>query len=53
MMPARPDDRPAGDPTTRHAKITRDRVLAAALELVDRDGIEGLIHAPPRGCPWP
>jgi AcrR family transcriptional regulator len=42
MMPARPDDRPAGDATTRHSKITRDVVMAAALELIDRDGADAL-----------
>jgi AcrR family transcriptional regulator len=40
-MPARPDDRPA-DATTRHSKITRDVVMAAALELIDRDGADSL-----------
>jgi AcrR family transcriptional regulator len=42
MMPARPDDRPADDATTRHSKITRDVVMAAALELIDRDGADSL-----------
>jgi AcrR family transcriptional regulator len=38
MTPEPP--RPPAAP--RQAKLTRERVLAAALELVDRDGIEGL-----------
>src|ERR1700728_966042 len=42
MMPARPDGRPADDATTRHSKITRDVVMAAALELIDRDGADSL-----------
>jgi AcrR family transcriptional regulator len=41
-MPARPDGRPADDATTRHSKITRDVVMAAALELIDRDGADSL-----------
>ena len=35
---------PAAPPVTpppRDGKITRERVLAAALELIDRDGVEG------------
>jgi AcrR family transcriptional regulator len=36
-------DRAAGDAlASRDGKITRDRVLAAALEIIDRDGAEGL-----------
>jgi AcrR family transcriptional regulator len=36
------DDRPAGDAANRDGKITRDVVLAAALELIDRDGADAL-----------
>ena len=38
MIPL-PDDRPAGN---RDGKITRDVVLAAALELIDRAGVDSL-----------
>jgi AcrR family transcriptional regulator len=37
-----PDKRPAGDAANRDGKITRDVVLAAALELIDRDGVDSL-----------
>jgi AcrR family transcriptional regulator len=38
-----PPGRPATDATaTRNGKITRDVVLAAALEIIDRDGTDGL-----------
>ena len=38
-----PAERPAADAgMTRDGKITRDVVLAAALEIIDRDGAEGL-----------
>jgi AcrR family transcriptional regulator len=47
-MPNPPHHRPAPEPTNTdggtHAdgRITRDRVLAAALEIIDRDGVDGL-----------
>ena len=41
MTPS-PDDLPAGDAANRDRKITRDVVLAAALELIDRDGADSL-----------
>ena len=38
-----PPGRPAADATaTRNGKITREVVLAAALEIIDRDGTDGL-----------
>jgi AcrR family transcriptional regulator len=37
-----PDDHPAGDAANRDGKITRDVVLAAALELIDRGGVDSL-----------
>ena len=37
-----PDDHPAGDAATRHGKITRDVVMATALQLIDRDGADSL-----------
>jgi AcrR family transcriptional regulator len=42
-MTSPPTDRTARDPdAARDGKITRDVVLAAALELIDRDGADGL-----------
>jgi len=37
-----PGKRPAGDAVNRDGKITRDVVLAAALELIDRAGVDSL-----------
>jgi AcrR family transcriptional regulator len=37
-----PGKRPAGDAVNRDGKITRDVVLAAALELIDRVGVDSL-----------
>ena len=38
-----PADRDGGGPSANpDGKITRDVVLAAALELIDRDGVDGL-----------
>jgi AcrR family transcriptional regulator len=41
-MAAFPANRTAGDAANGTGKITRDVVLAAALELIDRDGADGL-----------
>ena len=35
-------DRPVGDAASRNGKITRDTVLAAALDIIDRDGAAAL-----------
>ena len=40
--PRRADDVAAGSKSTKSTKVTRDLVLATALELIDRDGIERL-----------
>src|ERR1700728_3580904 len=37
-----PAGRPAGDAASGNGKITRDRVLAAALAIIDRDGADAL-----------
>ena len=42
MTPSPTEPAVVDSPIPRGAKMTRERVLAAALELVDRDGIEGL-----------
>jgi AcrR family transcriptional regulator len=42
MTPAPPDRTVSNTQATRNGKITRDVVLATALELIDRDGIDGL-----------
>ncbi len=43
MMTPPPADRDDGDPAANpDGRITRDVVLAAALELIDRDGVDGL-----------
>ncbi len=42
MTPSPTEPAVVDSPIPRDAKMTRERVLAAALELVDRDGIEGL-----------
>ena len=41
-MTPHPDDPRAGDTATRDGKITREAVMAAALELIDRDGADSL-----------
>src|ERR1043166_2931105 len=41
-MTPQPDDPRAGDTATRDGKITREVVMAAALELIDRDGADSL-----------
>ena len=41
-MTPHPDDPRAGDTATRDGKITREVVMAAALELIDRDGADSL-----------
>ena len=41
-MNLRPDGRPAGGAADGNGKITRERLLAAALAIIDRDGADAL-----------